>query len=77
MPTYILALPSTPACPGREVSRAWDALMLRNRRRVLVSLCREIRWDGARSAVALVVDDEGVTNCIEGWNRASAAIDAT
>jgi len=48
--------------------------MLRNRRRVLVSLCREIRWDGARSAVALVVDEDGVTNWIEGWNRASAAI---
>jgi DNA invertase Pin-like site-specific DNA recombinase len=60
-----------------EVSRAWEALMLRNRRRVLVSLCREIRWDGARSAVALVVDEEGVTNWIEGWNRASAAIAAT
>ena len=51
--------------------------MLRNRRRVLRSLCRETRWDGARSAVALVVDEEGVTNWIEGWNRASAAIAAT
>lgn len=31
----------------------------------------------APAAVALVVDEEGVTNWIEGWNRASATIDAT
>ena len=40
--------------------------------RVLQSLCREIRWDGARSAVAIVVVEEG-RNGIAGWNRASTA----
>lgn len=61
----------------RYTALMWEDLMIRNRRRVLESLCREIRWDGARSSVAIVVDEEGVTNWIEGWNRASTANAAT
>ena len=57
----------------RYAGSMWEALMIRNRRRALLSLCREVRWDGAQSKVAIVVDEEAVANWIEGWNRAGVA----
>ena len=52
-----------------DVAQMWEALMFRNRRAVLVSLCRELHWDGAGGSLTIVLDDEGVTNWIAGWSR--------
>ena len=56
-----------------DVARMWEALMLRNRRAVLVSLCRELRWDGAAGSLRIVLDEEGVSHWIEGRSRAREA----
>ncbi len=54
------------------VARIWDDLIVPNRRRVLVSLCSEIRWDAERSVLRIVADDAGIANWADGWRRIHA-----
>lgn len=59
-----------------NVSRMWDVLIVPNRRRVLVSLCGEIRWDAERSALRIIADEEGIANWREGWRKVQVAREA-
>ena len=54
------------------VARIWDDLIVPNRRRVLTSLCSEIRWDAERSVLRIVADDTGIANWADGWRRIHA-----
>lgn len=52
-----------------HVARIWDDLIVPNRRRELVSLCNEIRWDGERSKVTILADEVGIANWVESWRQ--------
>jgi hypothetical protein len=49
------------------VARIWDDLIIPNRRRELVSLVKEIRWDGERSKLTVIADEVGIANWVESW----------
>lgn len=55
-----------------HVARIWDNLIIPNRRRELVSLCKEIRWDGERSKLTIIADEVGIANWVESWRRIHA-----
>ena len=59
-----------------DVSRRRDVLTVPNRRRVLVSLCSEIRWDAERSTLRIIADEEGIANWREGWRQVQVAREA-
>jgi hypothetical protein len=50
----------------------WESLLLRNQRAVLVSLFRELRWDGVAGSLAFVLDEEGITSWLD-WGGAHEA----
>ena len=54
------------------VARIWDDLIIPNRRRELVSLVKEIRWDGERSKLTVIADEVGIANWVESWRRIHA-----
>lgn len=55
-----------------HVARIWDSLIVPNRRRELVSLCKEIRWDGERSKLIIIADEVGIANWVESWRQIHA-----
>jgi site-specific DNA recombinase len=55
-----------------HVARIWDSLIVPNRRRELVSLCKEIRWDGERSKLTIIADEVGIANWVESWRQIHA-----
>jgi hypothetical protein len=55
-----------------DVARIWDNLIVPNRRRELVSLCKELRWDGERNKLTIIADEVGIANWVESWRQIHA-----
>jgi site-specific DNA recombinase len=55
-----------------HLARTWDSLIIPNRRRELVWLVKEIRWDGERSKLMILADEVGIANWVESWRRIHA-----
>jgi DNA invertase Pin-like site-specific DNA recombinase len=54
------------------VARIWENLIVPNRRRELVALCKEIRWDGERHKLTIIADEVGIENYVESWRQMHA-----
>ena len=55
-----------------HLARIWESLIIPNRRRELVWLVKEIRWDGERSKLTILADEVGIANWVESWRRIHA-----
>lgn len=42
----------------------------------IVWLVKEIRWDGERSKLTIIADEEGIANWVESWRRIHAEREA-